>query len=130
MSLLVAADHLAQESALLLDRHGITGDQYNVLRILRGAYPAGHSRMDVARRLVRRSPDVTRLLDRLVRRKLVARVRGPDDARLSIARITASGLTLLERIDPEMDELMRTVTAPLGEAQLRQLASLCDALVP
>ena len=70
------------------------------------------------------------MLDRLERRHLVERVRSPDDARLSVARITKAGLTLLEQIDPEMEALMNTVMAPLSEAQLRQLARLCDALVP
>jgi DNA-binding MarR family transcriptional regulator len=130
VSLIVAADYMTQQSEAVCARHGITGDQFNVLRILRGARPDGHSRGEIGRRLLRRSPDVTRMLDRLERRRLVERVRSPDDARLSVARITKAGLILLEQIDPEMEALMKTAMAPLGGAQLRQLARFCDALVP
>ncbi len=130
VALLVAADHVTQQGEAVFARYGITGDQYNVLRILRGAHPAGYPRCDITRRLMRRSPDVTRLLDRLERGDLVERVRSADDARLSVARITTAGLALVKDINPEMNALMDTVMAPLSEAQLRQLARLCDALVP
>ncbi|PYR21193.1 MAG: MarR family transcriptional regulator [Acidobacteria bacterium] len=130
VSLVVAADHFTQQADALCARHGITGDQMNVLRILRGAHPQGHPRFEVGLRLMRRSPDVTRLLDRLERQGLVERARSGDDARLSVARITKPGLKLLATIDPELDELMQSVTRPVSQAQLRQLARLCDALVP
>ena len=130
VSLVAAAEHFTQAGDALCARHGITGDQMNVLRILRGAHPQGHPRYEVGRRLLRRSPDVTRLLDRLERHGLVERARSGDDARLSVARITKAGLKLLATIDPELNELMQSVTRPLSQAQLRQLARLCDALVP
>jgi len=130
VSLVVAAEHFTQAADALCAQHGITGDQMNVLRILRGAHPKGHPRYEVGRRLMRRSPDVTRLLDRLERQGLVERARGGDDARLSVARITKPGLKLLAAIDPELNEVMQAVTRPLSQAQLRQLARLCDALVP
>ena len=56
--------------------------------------------------------------------------RDPDDRRMSVATITRDGLALLERIAPELETLQSEMTAPLGEAQLRQLARLCDALIP
>lgn len=130
VSLMVTAEHLEQAIAPIWERHGITADQYNVLRILRGVYPDGHPRHEVARRMIRRSPDVTRMLDRLVRQKLVARIRNPDDKRESVATITQAGLALLERIDPEVHAVQQEVTASLGEADLRRLVRLCDALVP
>jgi len=130
VSLLVAAVHLEQAADTVIERHGITGDQYNVLRILRGVHPGGHPRCEVARRMIHPSPDVTRMLDRLVRRGLVARVQDPADRRLSVATITNAGLTLLERIDPELESVQQAATAVLTPAQLRQLARLCDALVP
>jgi len=80
--------------------------------------------------MIHPSPDVTRMLDRLVRRGLVARVQDPADRRLSVATITKAGLTLLERIDPELESVQQAATAVLTPAQLRQLARLCDALVP
>jgi DNA-binding MarR family transcriptional regulator len=130
VSLMVAADHFEQACEAVFARHGITGDQYNVLRILRGVHPGGHPRHEIARRMVHRSPDVTRMLDRLGRQGLVARERAAEDQRLSIATITKAGLALLARIDPELEVVMDVVTAPLNESQLRQLARLCDTLVP
>jgi DNA-binding MarR family transcriptional regulator len=130
VSLMVAAEHLDQAVAPIWERHGITADQYNVLRILRGVYPGGHPRNEVARRMIHRAPDVTRMLDRLVRGGLVARVRNADDRRESIATITKKGLALLDRIDPEVLAVQKAVTAALTEPKLRQLVRLCDALVP
>lgn len=130
VSLLVAAEHFDQAIAPIWERHGVTGDQYNVLRILRGVYPGGHPRNEVARRMIHRAPDVTRMLDRLARRGLVARVRNPDDRRESVATITRAGLALLERIDPDVLAVQRAVTAALSEPELRRLVRLCDALVP
>jgi DNA-binding MarR family transcriptional regulator len=130
VSLIVAADRAVQRAEAVCARHGITEGQYNVLRILRGVHPRGHPRSEITRRLLRRAPDVTRLLDRLERKGLVERSRSSGDRRLSVARITSAGLALLERIDPELEREMAQVMAPLSEAQLRTLARLCDALVP
>jgi DNA-binding MarR family transcriptional regulator len=130
VSLMVAADHLDQAVTPIWERHGVTGDQYNVLRILRGVYPGGHPRNEVARRMIHRAPDVTRMLDRLVRQGLVARIRNPDDRRESIATITKAGLAALERIDPEVYATGAAVTASLSERDLKQLVRLCNALVP
>jgi len=130
VSLLVTAEHIDQAIAPVWERHHITGDQYNVLRILRGVFPGGHPRNEVARRMIHRAPDVTRMLDRLMRQGLVARLRNPADRRESIATITKAGLALLERIDPEVHALQAAVTASLSERDLKQLVRLCNALVP
>ncbi|MBA2458248.1 MAG: MarR family transcriptional regulator [Gemmatimonadales bacterium] len=130
VGLVVAADHVTQLFEAVCKRHGITVDQYNVLRILRGVYPGGYPRSEVTHRLMRRAPDVSRLLDRLERRHLVERSRSMEDRRLSVARITKSGLALLERIDPEKEIAEKNAMAPLGESQLRQLARLLDRLIP
>jgi DNA-binding MarR family transcriptional regulator len=130
VSLMVAAEHIDQAVAPIWERHGVTADQYNVLRILRGVYPGGHPRNEVARRMIHRAPDVTRMLDRLVRRGVVARLRNADDRRESVATITKAGLALLDRIDPEVLAAQKAITAALTEPKLQQLVRLCDALVP
>jgi len=130
VSLMVAAEHIDQAVAPIWERHGVTADQYNVLRILRGVYPGGHPRNEVARRMIHRAPDVTRMLDRLVRRGMVARLRNADDRRESVATITKAGLALLDRIDPEVLAAQKAITAALTEPKLQQLVRLCDALVP
>ncbi len=130
ISLAVAADHLDQVTEAVCQRHGLTADQYNVLRILRGVHPGGHPRCEIARRMIHRSPDVTRMLDRLVRLGAVSRARNPEDRRESIASITRAGLALLERVDPDLQRAQAELTSPLSEAELRRLSRLCDALVP
>lgn len=129
VSLLVAADYVDQELTQVLLPYGITADQHNLLRILRGAHPDGHARHEISARMIRRSPDVTRMLDRLVARKLVARTRGDEDRRQSVATITAAGLALLKRADPAVEEVQERLTGVLSAADKRQLARLCDALV-
>ena len=130
VSLMVAADHLNRVAEAICQRHGVTSDQYNVLRILRGVYPAGHARCEIARRMIHPSPDVTRMLDRLVRQRLVSRHRNPEDRRESIAGITQTGLSLLKRVDPDIERAQDEVTSALTEPELRRLSRLCDALVP
>jgi DNA-binding MarR family transcriptional regulator len=115
--------------AALCARHGITGDQYNVLRILRGTHPGAYSREEIRKRLLRPTADATRLLDRLIRRGLVVREQGEEDRRLSLARITPEGLDLLERLDPEVEVAMAEATAKLTAEELRELVRLCDRLV-
>jgi len=81
------ADTLARGIVHVLKAEDVSGTQYNVLRILRGAHeglPCG----EIANRMITRDPDITRLLDRLDARGLVARERDTADRRTVLARIT------------------------------------------
>ena len=129
ISLLVAAGQLTQRLNDLCRRHGITHDQYNILRILRGAHPEGHPRFEIARRLVSRAPDVTRLIDRLERQGLVERAWAAESRRHSIARITAAGLELLAAIDPEIEVLQQETVAGIGDAELETFSRICNRLI-
>ena len=128
VSLLVASALVLQQMNDLLREHGITHDQYNVLRILRGAHPGGHPRHEVGRRMISRAPDITRLLDRLARQGLVERGWAPENRRLSIARITQAGLELLDRIDPALHDLQRRIADGLPDAELRAFSRTCARL--
>ena len=86
LGLLVAAGHLRERIEAVCARHRVTGGQYNVLRVLRGAHPDGYPRWDIARRLIERAPDVTRLIDRLADSGWVERTRSNSDRRLSVTR--------------------------------------------
>jgi DNA-binding MarR family transcriptional regulator len=128
VSLLVAAGQLGQRMNDLCRRHGITHDQYNILRILRGVHPEGHPRYEIAKRLISRAPDVTRLIDRLERQGLVERKWAPENRRHSIATITRAGLDLLTEIDPELDTLQREAVDGLTEQELEVFSRTCDHL--
>ena len=115
---------LRHEVAEALKPFDLTATQYNVLRILRGAGPAGLCRYEIGERLVAQVPDVTRLLDRLEDAGLVARGRNADDRRLVSTRITADGLALLRRIEAPLAALHARQLARLTRAQLETLIDL------
>lgn len=127
LNLLVAADHLRDQMDRLCAEFGITPGQYNVLRILRGA-PEGHPRCDIARRMIERAPDVTRLVDRLEKRGLVERDRSATDRRLSLTRITPAGIALLARMDPRLAEHERHLSERLSLRDRRELSRICEGL--
>jgi DNA-binding MarR family transcriptional regulator len=128
VGLLVAGGLHAQRVNELCRRYGLTHDQYNILRILRGVHPGGHPRFEIGNRLINRAPDVTRLIDRLERQRLVERYWAPENRRHSMARITAAGLDLLAAIDPELDEMQQEVLDGLSPDDLRALVRICDHL--
>ena len=128
LNLLVAADHLRAHTERLCAEFGLSASQYNVLRILRGVHPEGHSRCEIARRMIERAPDVTRLVDRLEKRGWVERDRSERDRRLSISRITAAGLELLATMGPRLEQLQLEFAARVPEKDCRELSRICEAI--
>jgi len=128
LNLLVAADHLRAHTERLCAEFGISASQYNVLRILRGVHPAGHPRCEIARRMIERAPDVTRLIDRLEKRGWVERDRSERDRRLSISRITTAGLELLDSIAPRFELAQRDFAERVPPADCRELSRICEAI--
>jgi DNA-binding MarR family transcriptional regulator len=109
-----------------LKQHGLTGPQYNALRILRGSQPAGLCRHEIACRLVTPVPDVTRLLDRLQDAGLIARERSDEDRRLVRTRITRRGLDVLAKLDDPVAALHSRQLGHMNKAELRQLIALLE----
>jgi DNA-binding MarR family transcriptional regulator len=110
----------------VLKPHGLTSSTYNVLRILRGSGPAGRHASDIGCDMVVRVPDVTRLVDRLEQRGLVARERSTTDRRVVVVRISEAGLKLLKKLDqPILDAHRQT----LGHMTPEELAALNALLV-
>jgi DNA-binding MarR family transcriptional regulator len=93
------ADVLLRRVEETLKPHGLSPTQYNVLRILRGAASKGLACREIAKRMITRDPDVTRLLDRLEARGWIARARESGDRRVITTRITAKGLNVLKALD-------------------------------
>ncbi len=124
LSIARSAARLDHETGEVLRPHGVTPTQYNALRILRGARPAGLSRNEVRDRLIASVPDATRLLDRLNAMGLVAREREGEDRRFVRTRITQDGLALLARLDEPMAALHTRQLGHLGRARLRTLIDL------
>jgi DNA-binding MarR family transcriptional regulator len=128
LNLLLAAGFLQDETARLFEEFELTPAQYNVLRILKGAGPDGHPRCEIARRLIVRAPDLTRMIDRLERRGLVERARSAEDRRHSLTRITGSGLALVERMRPATAALNRALSRRLSAGEVATLSRLCEKL--
>lgn len=124
LSIQRTAAELEHEFETAMKPHGITATQYNVLRILRGAEPSGLCRNEIGSRMLRRVPDVTRLLDRLEEVGWVVRERGGADRRYVTTRITAAGLRLLDALDPVVDALHLARLGPIGDARLKTLIEI------
>jgi DNA-binding MarR family transcriptional regulator len=123
VALQVAANRALDPWARFLRQEaGLTPNQYNVLRILRGASPAGLTCGQIAERMITRDPDVTRLTDRLVRDGFAQRVRAEGDRRLVEVSITQAGLDLLARLD------RNTAAELLGSLGDTRLGTLRDLL--
>jgi DNA-binding MarR family transcriptional regulator len=128
LSLQRTADAVLRPVSEVLKAEGLSPTQYNVLRILRGAGAAGLSCREVGERMVTRDPDLTRLLDRLEARSLIARARGATDRRVVQTRITAEGLQLLARLDGRVEAAQRRSLGHVAARDLRSLARLLDAV--
>jgi DNA-binding MarR family transcriptional regulator len=126
VNLLRTADALARGGEALLKPTGLSATQYNVLRILRGAGPEGLACREVGCRMISRDPDITRLMDRMESRGLIARARGEEDRRVVKTRITAEGLRILGELDAPVQELHRRQLHHLPAKELRQLSLLLE----
>src|SRR6202045_1547422 len=104
LSLLRTTDALQTQVEAQLKEFGLTGTQYNALRILRGAGPDGLPCREIGERMITHDPDVTRLLNRLEGRGFVERTRASSDRRVIYGKITAAGLKLLREMDSPIEK--------------------------
>jgi DNA-binding MarR family transcriptional regulator len=117
---------LSAEFGEMLRPYEITQPQYNVLRILRGAGAEGLPSGDVGERMVSRDPDVTRLLDRMETRGLVARERGREDRRVVTVRLTPEGRRLVDTLDEPVQALHQRQLGHLSRDELHSLTTLLE----
>ena len=126
LEMLRTTDQLSRGLVPLLKAEELSPTQYNVLRILRGA-PEGLPCGEIGQRMITRDPDITRLLDRLEKRGLIARWRDSQDRRMVLARITPEGLKVLARLDEPMQQGHRKQLGHLGRERLKALCELLRA---
>ena len=126
LSLLRTADALESKVEAKLKEFGLTGTQYNALRILRGAGPDGIPCTEIGERMITRDPDITRLLDRLQKRGLVERHRGKEDRRVIYGKITAAGLKLLREMDSPLEKHGRELLRHVSQTDLKLLIDLLE----
>lgn len=126
IALMRTADMVRRAVATLVEPHGITPQQYNVLRILRGAGDRGLPTLEIAERMIEQTPGITRLIDRLESKKLVGRERCLTDRRQVFCQITGDGLAMLDRLDAPLQAREQDTLAALNETELAQLIALLD----
>ena len=126
LNIIVCSNHIKTRIEAVCLKHGITQAQFNVLRILNGKYPEGYPRGDIINRMVEPAPDVTRLIDRLIKQGLVQRFTSDQDRRLSLTKITKKGRNVLKKINPRIGSLFKIVSDKLNKTERKQLSVLLE----
>ena len=128
LGLVRAGDDLKRRTSAILEAAGVTLQQYNVLRILRGAGDDGLPTLTIAERMIERTPGVTRPIDRMERKGWVARKRCTEDRRRVWCMITDEGLALLEPLDDPVDALDDFLLDAFAETELIALVDYLDRI--
>lgn len=126
IAILKTADALGRQAEQLVKSRGLTGTQYNVLRILRGAGPEGLPCSAIGDRMISHDPDMTRLLDRMEKRGLIARARQTDDRRVVKTCITREGLEVLKTLDQPVRDLHRRQFRHVPSSRLEMLTRILE----
>ena len=128
VALLLTTELVRRAIGRTLEPHDITPQQYNVLRILRGAGDDGLPTLEIAGRMIEQTPGITRLLERIEGKGLVRRERCRQDRRQVLCWLTAAGLELVERLDAPMDKANTEAVAALEHEDQERLLRLLDAV--
>jgi DNA-binding MarR family transcriptional regulator len=126
LGLLRTADLIRRIISGVLEPYGVTNQQYNVLRILRGAGDKGLPTLEIVQRMIEQAPGVTRLLDRIEAKGWAARKRCPEDRRQVLCSITPAGLGLLDRLEEPMASLDELALGELSDNQVNTLIRILD----
>lgn len=125
LNILFTSNWIQNKQKDFFEPFGITGQQYNILRILRGQHPNRISGAEIKSRMLDKHSDVSRLLDRLLGKKLVTRTPCPNDKRASDIGISETGLSLLKALDEKISSL-DTRLISLSALEAKQLCELLD----
>jgi len=100
LNIIAASSVLRDKQQEILQAHGLSPQQYNILRILKGGPKEGFPRCEIYDRMVEKAPDITRLIDRMEKAQFVVRIRSDNDRRQSIVQITEKGIKKLKELEP------------------------------
>lgn len=128
LNLFVASAHVRRRVEAVCAEYDLQFSHHNVLRILRGVHPEGHPRCEIVDRMLDPSPDVTRLIDKLVDRGLVRRTRSEEDRRMMMHTITEDGLALLEELDPQIRDIQQWFGERVSDRDLQHLSRICEGI--
>jgi DNA-binding MarR family transcriptional regulator len=125
LNLLFTANWIQNKQRELFEPFGVTGQQYNMLRILRGQHPKPIPAVEIKSRMLDKNSDVSRLLDRLIGKKLVQKNQCPNDKRASDISITETGLELLTSLDSAINNIDSNYLT-ISREEAKQLSDLLD----
>lgn len=128
VALLRAADRVRRRAAGIVEPHGITLQQYNVLRILEEAKEDGVPTLEVAARMIEETPGVTRLLDRLEAKAYIRRQRCPRDRRQHLCWLSSDGARVLQQLTPLLAVEHERVLEHLDSGNRQRLVALLEAI--
>jgi DNA-binding MarR family transcriptional regulator len=128
LNVVVTSAWLLNELSAAMSPFGVTPAQFNVLRILKGSHPEALTCSEIGNRLLDRTPDVTRLLNRLEKNGLITRTRAEYDRRVVRVGIAVDGLRLLEEINPVVAQRQEKLMSALTEDEKRLLSDMLDRL--
>lgn len=127
INLIYTHNWLTTKQKRFFNQYDITPQQFNVLRILRGQYPGSISTSSIRERMLDRSSDASRIVDRIHKQGLVEKKICPTDKRLVDVSISEQGLKLLEKIDEQIDEMDKTF-GNLSVEEAEELNRLLDKI--
>ncbi|MBI5915353.1 MAG: MarR family transcriptional regulator [Bacteroidetes bacterium] len=128
VNLLFTAAWLSYRTNNALKPSKITGQQFNILRILRGQHPEPASIKELTERMIDKSSNASRLVDKLIEKKLVLKSKSGDDSRRAEVIISPQGLELLEKASEVVDLVAQPLNESLTEQEARALNGLLDKL--
>jgi DNA-binding MarR family transcriptional regulator len=127
VDLMLTTDVVRRWGESLVASSGVTLQQYNVLRILRGSRPESLPTLEIAARMLEQAPGITRLLDRLERKGLIQRHKCPGDRRQVLCSITEKGLAQVNALTATIRRVRQPMNR-LSQKDLRRLIELLDAV--
>lgn len=128
LNLIVTANHISDKIQEAIKPFGISSQQFNVLRILRGQKGKPANLSTIQERMVTKMSNTTRLVDKLVEKDLCERIICPSNRRKVEIRITETGLNLLEQIDPIIEKVENDFASKINEKELLSLNTKLNEL--
>ena len=128
LNIMVTADKISAMTNAVLKPHGISKEQFNVLRILRGKHPDPSTIQSITERMISKSSNATRLVEKLRVKGLVERVQCSDDRRKVDVVITEAGLKLLTVVDPLIRSSSGTLESNITDEEAKELNQILDKL--
>ncbi len=128
LSLVKTVDLLKTGFDSVLKEHDLTQSQFNILRICRGAEGEGRTCSEISERMLTKVPDVTRLLDRMIKKSLVKRERCTSDRRIVWIFITDVGLSLINTVSPIVEQYTDSITEHIPDTDIAQSIQIVNTL--